>query len=507
MDAILGYTGFVGSSIRESLDPSTTELFNSTNLGNIRGGTYKTVYCACVPAVKWVANANPDKDNAAILEILDVVKSIVCEKFVLISTIDVHNPSVQSQTELCERPADEAYGRNRYFVEQQLRSKFGMSLTIIRLPALFGIGLKKNIIYDLVNDHGIDSLNSNTCFQWYSMSWLHEDIEHAIQAEVPVLNLYPEPIETMEILQKFFPDKISEVAHGKRVEYRNTSRYPVFARHNHQVLEEMSRFFKVFKNTQIANRMVVSNMAWEQHQDDHAMFLMNKYGIRYVEILPTKYFPWEKLFKKEFSDMIVERFRKNSIEIYSLQSILYGIQGDFENNSEIMVEHMDNVANVAEKMGVQVVIIGSPTKRPQGLSESYFRESLKKLKKRGSQSGTSGPIFCLEPNAEQYGCFCGRDLDSCARIVRDTDILINFDTGNMAMEGDRNPGPEDKVFHCQISAPFLRTMRLRDYSLLDRLGPFLRENQNVKVSLEVKCEDIKNLGSQIRRFASFCAEL
>lgn len=175
-----------------------------------------------------------------------------------------------------------------------------------------------------------------------------------------------------------------------------------------------------------------------------------------------------------------------------------------------MVEHLDKVADIAGNMGIQVVIIGSPKKRPRGLSESYLRDSLKKLKKNRNRVsvGLRPVIFCLEPNSKQYGCCCGTDLDSCSRIVQDTEMFLNFDTGNMAMEGDRNPGPDDKIFHCQISAPFLKTMTLRDYNLLDRsgVGSFLRENPSVKVSLEVKCEDIKDLGFQIRRFASFCAE-
>lgn len=79
LDAILGYTGFVGSSIREKMDLSMAELFNSKSLGDLRGETYNTVYCAVIPVAKWVENANSKDDLATLLEILDVVKSIACE--------------------------------------------------------------------------------------------------------------------------------------------------------------------------------------------------------------------------------------------------------------------------------------------------------------------------------------------------------------------------------------------------------------------------------------------
>ena len=42
------------------------------------------------------------------------------------------------------------YGRNRYYVEKFVNSHFA-NCTIIRLPSLFGKGLKKNFIYDLLH--------------------------------------------------------------------------------------------------------------------------------------------------------------------------------------------------------------------------------------------------------------------------------------------------------------------------------------------------------------------
>jgi hypothetical protein len=42
------------------------------------------------------------------------------------------------------------YGRNRLFLENEVRSLYPSSL-IVRLPALFGLGIKKNFIYDIIN--------------------------------------------------------------------------------------------------------------------------------------------------------------------------------------------------------------------------------------------------------------------------------------------------------------------------------------------------------------------
>jgi hypothetical protein len=38
------------------------------------------------------------------------------------------------------------------------------------LPALFGKHIKKNIIYDLLNENEIHNINYNSLYQWYNLS-------------------------------------------------------------------------------------------------------------------------------------------------------------------------------------------------------------------------------------------------------------------------------------------------------------------------------------------------
>lgn len=226
MDAILGYTGLVGSTIRESLDPSTTKYFNRSNFHSVKDYDFKTVYGACIPGVKWWANKYPEEDLSNINSIIDSIKDISCEKFVLISTIDVHDMSRQVQSEKVESPAKHAYGENRFYVEKKLFQIFGDKLFIVRLPALFGVGLKKNLLYDLMNNNRVKFINANSCYQWYPLSLLVQDIDRFLDLPVKVLNstrkilnLYPCPIETMEIVRTFFPEYSTKVLFGKRQVY------------------------------------------------------------------------------------------------------------------------------------------------------------------------------------------------------------------------------------------------------------------------------------------------
>lgn len=207
-DAILGYTGLVGSHLREGLDPENTDYFNTKNFGSVTGKEYENVYCACIPAVKWWANKNRGMDRETIREIVNVVRMIRCEKLILISTIDVHDMSMQLQTEQVEHPSREPYGSNRRLAEELLLDAFNEKLFIIRLPALFGAGLKKNVLFDLIHDNRVEYINGNSAFQWYPLWWLLKDIHRFISCprrdpRYRTLNLYPEPIETMDIIHEF----------------------------------------------------------------------------------------------------------------------------------------------------------------------------------------------------------------------------------------------------------------------------------------------------------------
>lgn len=136
-NAFLGYTGFVGSHLRENLHPSHTSFFNTKNINDAVGGEFLDVLCACVPAVKWWANANPKEDARQIDEIKKVIIPLKCQRVYLISTVDVHDNLTPGQDEHNVKPPTIPYGMHRYQLEVFLREHFGDRLIIVRLPALF----------------------------------------------------------------------------------------------------------------------------------------------------------------------------------------------------------------------------------------------------------------------------------------------------------------------------------------------------------------------------------
>lgn len=201
-DALIGSSGFVGTTLqKQTLFPS---LYRSTNIAEIRGQAFKTLVCAGAPAQKWIANRDPAADRERIEGLIAHLAQATCETVVLISTVDVFKDPVGVDE---NSPVDEsdlcAYGLNRRRLETFVQQRFAQHL-IVRLPGLVGPGLRKNVVFDLLNDNNPHAIDSRGVFQFYPMVNLWFDIECALQAGLDVVHLTAAPISVAEISARGF---------------------------------------------------------------------------------------------------------------------------------------------------------------------------------------------------------------------------------------------------------------------------------------------------------------
>lgn len=204
--ALIGATGFVGSFLGRGT--AFDAEFSSRTIGNIRGQHFERIVCCGVPAVKWAANREPEVDRRSINALTDALRATECDELIHISTIDVYGrPVGVNEDDEGDQPGDEPYGRHRRELEDELRS-FMPLVRAIRLPALFGSGLKKNVLFDLINDHRTEFINPASVFQWYSLDDLAGDIERVSEFDLTTVNLTSEPIGVQDIIDQFFPDAV-----------------------------------------------------------------------------------------------------------------------------------------------------------------------------------------------------------------------------------------------------------------------------------------------------------
>jgi hypothetical protein len=101
-----------------------------------------------------------------------------------------------------------AYGRHRLELERYLSARF--DTLIVRLPGLFGRGLKKNVIYDLLHENQVERIHPDGRYQYYCLDRLWADIETALGRGLTLLNVATEPIATRGLASRIFRRRLEE---------------------------------------------------------------------------------------------------------------------------------------------------------------------------------------------------------------------------------------------------------------------------------------------------------
>ena len=251
MDLLVGSTGFVGGNLLAV--HRFSDARHSSDIAKSYGTRPDLCVYAGVPAAMFLANADPDADLAVMKAARENLRRIAPKQVVLVSSIAVY-PDSRGKTESdAPDPADPAlpaYGRNRRLLEQWVREDFPGAL-ILRLPALYGRGLKKNFLFDLhtitpamlrpdkyaalagksalvrdgytLADNGFYKLNgradpaalraffaandfnalaftdSRSRYQFYNLGRLWQDITAALDNGLTCLNLTPPPVCAAEV--------------------------------------------------------------------------------------------------------------------------------------------------------------------------------------------------------------------------------------------------------------------------------------------------------------------
>jgi nucleoside-diphosphate-sugar epimerase len=251
--ALIGHTGFVGGNLKSQ--QAFDDFYNSKNISDINGKHYDALICAGVSAVKWMANSEPEKDRQHLDKLIKHLKTVTVDKFILISTVDVYpNPVNVDENSAIDLAECHPYGKHRIELEKYVNDHF--DALIVRLPGLFGNGLKKNIIYDFLNDNNIEQINPNGRFQFYYLEHLSKDINIALKNNLKLVNITTEPTNVSDVakicLGKNFESGID--APGALYDYK-TIHASLYGGENgymydkQQVLSDLKRYVEIINGT------------------------------------------------------------------------------------------------------------------------------------------------------------------------------------------------------------------------------------------------------------------
>jgi nucleoside-diphosphate-sugar epimerase len=200
--ALVGHSGFVGGNLAAARD--FDGLYRSTNVDEIAGRHFDTVVFSAAKAEKWRINQDPESDLRHIEDLERTLASFTATRLILISTVDVYkSPVGVDESTPIDTDGLHAYGAHRYRLEQSVR-ELHPRVHVVRLPGLYAPGLKKNVIYDLLNDNDVDRINPDAVLQYYDVTRLAEDLETVVQNDLELVNLATEPLETRVLAREVF---------------------------------------------------------------------------------------------------------------------------------------------------------------------------------------------------------------------------------------------------------------------------------------------------------------
>lgn len=148
-DALLGRSGFVGGVL--DVQHRFGARYRRADIHESAGRAFGTLVCAAAPGSMFAANRDPAGDASAIDGLIAALSRIRARRTVLVSTIAVLARFDGQQDEgTADFQTETPYGANRRRLEAFCAAHFDTCL-ILRLPALFGPGLRKNFIFDILN--------------------------------------------------------------------------------------------------------------------------------------------------------------------------------------------------------------------------------------------------------------------------------------------------------------------------------------------------------------------
>ena len=215
-------------------------------------------------------------------------------------------------------------------------------------------------------------------------------------------------------------------------------------------------------------RLAVSNIAWSPDENNLVFPILNRMGVKGIEIAPTTL--WSDPTKATPSEIenIKEYFFNAGFTIPAAQALLFNhpeltIFSD-ENIRQNTLDYLKSLCSICAKIGIPRMVFGSPKNRQKGnlsfnqaleIASDFFFDLAEYI-------SPFGIVLCLEPNPVEYGCdFILNSSDALTLInqVNHPNFKLQLDTSSIFLNWE---DPYQVISsciqfirHCHISEPYL----------------------------------------------------
>lgn len=239
-------------------------------------------------------------------------------------------------------------------------------------------------------------------------------------------------------------------------------------------------------------KVAISNMAWNQKDNQSIYEFMKELDYHGLEILPQKTFgpnPYSDMAKlKEFANQMK---RDYNINIASMQSILCGRKENIfgsEEERNALIEHIQLVIQAALNLNCNNIVFGCPNNRiiTQGSDPQIGVDFFSELAYYAAESGV---VISVEPITKEYGTNYLNTIKDALDLVKTIDskhLRLNYDLGTWITTQESPAIVEEALKytgHVHISEPGLELLDYRP-----QLMEILKSLHNMKYDRYVSVE-------------------
>ncbi len=256
-------------------------------------------------------------------------------------------------------------------------------------------------------------------------------------------------------------------------------------------------------------KLAISSIAWTNDEEQEIAQLLQKLGVRYVELAPTK--KWNDPTEAPGSEIEGYKtfWQSYGIEVIAFQSMLFSRPDlkifESDENRQRTLEYMQDFIHLADTMGARRMVFGSPKNRQKGnlrdaaalnIASEFFNQL-------GTTAQENNVCFCIEPNPTDYGCdfiTTAAEGIELVKMVGNPGFGLHLDIAGMTLAKD-NPKTAiteagDMLKHFHISSPFLgQVEELADVNHAEAARALKSINYQGFVSIEMRPGNVgENLG-------------
>jgi sugar phosphate isomerase/epimerase len=215
-------------------------------------------------------------------------------------------------------------------------------------------------------------------------------------------------------------------------------------------------------------KIAISQIAWQVTEEQTIAQLLQKWGIRGVEIAPTKIWPSPLTATDSEISTYRQFWNRYGIDIVAMQALLLGqpnlkVFATRETRQETF-KYLAKMIELAAKLGATYLVFGSPKNRSIGSLDTQvaWEIAVEFFYQLGAIAEQHQVIFCIEPNPTAYHCDFINTAQQGLELVKTVDCPgfgLHLDAAAMTLSQETVEFALQQALphlcHFHISEPYL----------------------------------------------------